>query len=323
MTHISFPNLNLNDLSINRILIPFGAGGRGIHWYAIIIVLGMVLATIYSMIQFKKHSLKSDDALDILLFCAPMAIIGARLYYVIFSSDVPFKDVYKIWDGGLAIYGGIIFAIITGYFVIKFKKINLPKVFDIGFIGIMIGQAVGRWGNFVNGEAYGSKTNLPWGMIVNGGTGGDTLVPVHPTFLYESLWLLLGVVILHIYHNRKKFNGELFLLALTWYGVGRALIEQLRDDSLYLGNFRVSQILSIILAAAAFITWIYLRFFKKLTFATQKAYPEAIDTNDDSDYDEDDNNIDVEVFEVAEKDDDSDVDISKYLNADADDDNNL
>ena len=244
MNYVSFPGLGL-EFKIDP--VAFSLFGRPIYWYALIIVAGFLLATYYGLKRCEKLDANEDHILNALLIAVPAAIICARAYYVIFEFE-RYKDnlisVLYIWEGGIAIYGAIIGAALSFALYAKIKKIELMPMFDIGSLGLLIGQAIGRWGNFVNGEAYGAPTELPWRMVVNG-------VVAHPTFLYESLWNTLGFVILHFYSKRRKFKGEIFLLYVAWYGLGRFFIEGLRTDSLYVWGtpLRVSQLL----AAAAFV----------------------------------------------------------------------
>lgn len=247
--HIEFPGLGL-DFTIDRRAIFFeGVSWPVIYWYAIIIVTGFVLATWYGFRRAKELGTDKEHLLDALLLAVPMAIIGARTYYVISEFD-RYADnllsVFHIWEGGIAIYGAIIGAILAFIIYAKRKKeACLPAMMDVGALGLLIGQAVGRWGNFVNGEAYGYATDLPWRMVVNG-------TVAHPTFLYESLWNTIGFVILHFYSKKRKFKGEIFLLYCAWYGLGRFFIEGLRTDSLYIPGtmIRVSQVVAIV----AFVT---------------------------------------------------------------------
>ncbi len=245
VNEISFPNLGI-DLSINR--SAFSIAGINIYWYGIIIAFGMILAFIYGSREFKRCKLNSDDLLNMFLICVPAAIICARLYYVIFSFDQyrnNLTEIFNIRNGGIAVYGSLIgVGIVVVAYCYK-KKINLGLVLDILAVGFLIGQAIGRWGNFVNGEAFGSVTNLPWAMTITseGVTYADS---VHPTFLYESLWDAAGVIMLLILRKHKKFNGEVFCAYILWYGLGRYWIEGLRADSLYIGPLRISQIVALI-----------------------------------------------------------------------------
>lgn len=244
INEISFPGLGL-EFTINR--AAFSVGGIDVYWYGIIIAAGMILAFIYGSREFKRCKLSQDDLLNMFLISVPVAIICARLYYVIFSFDQYRDNLLEIFDirnGGIAVYGSLIGAAIVVVIYCLKKKINLGLVLDILAVGFLIGQAIGRWGNFVNGEAFGSATTLPWAMTIK--SGGVTYADsVHPTFLYESLWNALGVIILLILRKHKRFNGEIFCAYILWYGLGRFWIEGLRTDSLYLGNLRISQLVAL------------------------------------------------------------------------------
>lgn len=239
VNHIGFPGLGIPTMSIQEYFSVFGFK---IHWYGVIIALGIVLAFLFAARMGKKRDVSVDTLLDLILFGLPSAIIGARLYYVIFEWD-SFKnnllDIVKIWEGGLAIYGGIIGACISTVIYCRVKKINLWNVLDVGAFGLLIGQTIGRWGNFVNAEAYGGETTLPWRMELV-----DLGISVHPTFLYESLWNALVFCLLLWWRKKQKFKGELFLAYLALYGLGRFWIEGLRTDSLYLGGARISQVVA-------------------------------------------------------------------------------
>lgn len=239
MNNISFPKLNIK-LNVNPVAIDVPFLG-GVRWYGIIIALGIILAFLYCSAIAKKEGEKSDTVTDILLYAIPVSVVFARLYYVVFSWESykgNLSSIYKIWEGGIAIYGAVIGAVLTAWTYCKAKKINVLKIFDICCLGLMIGQFIGRWGNFVNCEAYGGPCSSIWGMSINGG------YPVHPTFLYESLWNLIGFVILSVLHKKRPFYGYTFFNYLSWYGVGRFFIEGLRTDSLYLGSMRISQIVA-------------------------------------------------------------------------------
>ncbi len=239
--HISFPGLGLGPLTIKDSFELFGT--ITVHWYGVIIALGILAAYLFCARVAKEYDLTVDHLLDILLFGLPSAIICARLYYVIFewaSYKDNFWDVFKIWEGGIAIYGAVIGACLSTYIYCRAKKLSIPKVFDLGAFGLLIGQIIGRWGNFVNAEAHGGITELPWRMYLI-----EQGICVHPTFLYESLWNL-GVFILLVCRRKKMtFSGEVFLSYITLYGLGRFWIEGLRTDSLYIGDFRVSQLLAL------------------------------------------------------------------------------
>ena len=229
-------------------------------WYGVIIAVGFLLAFSYAMVSCKKFNIDQDKLIDVIIVGMIGGMIGARAYYVIFdTSDQylrnPISALY-IWEGGLAIYGGIIGGMLCGSLMAKFRKISIPAVLDIASLGFFFGQAIGRWGNFVNQEAFGVETKLPWGMVSEN-TYAVTNNPVHPCFLYESLWCILGFVLLHIFSRKlRRYDGQVFLLYLIWYGVGRFFIEGLRTDSLITPvlPLRVSQVV----AAATVLTGIIL-----------------------------------------------------------------
>ncbi len=205
--------------------------------------------------------LTQDKILDMFILVVPSGIVGARLYYVLFHPDGFFGagnwlNIFKIRQGGLAIYGGIIAAVIAIFIYSRRKKIPAAVFFDVGALGLLIGQAIGRWGNFFNREAYGYETELPWKM---GLISGSNTVYVHPTFLYESLWNNIGFIWIHRFSKKnRKYDGQVFLLYVAWYGLGRFIIEGLRSDSLYLfgSDIRISQLV----AALSFGVAVYLLF---------------------------------------------------------------
>lgn len=237
--------------------------GLKIHWYGVIIAFGFILAVAYTLHRKKEFGLTEDNLIDMLLFAVPASLIGARLYYVVFNFEQyrdNLSDIYKIWEGGLAIYGAIIFAVITVYIFARVKKIPVGALFDIGGLGLMIGQAIGRWGNFMNREAYGGDTDIFCRMGITQSNG--TVTYVHPTFLYESLWNVLGFILIHIWSKKhRKYDGQVFLLYMGWYGIGRFFIEGLRSDSLYLfgTGIRVSQLVGIVAFFAAIVLFIIFR----------------------------------------------------------------
>lgn len=255
---ITFPRLGLS-FTLNRAAIAIG--NFSVYWYGLIITFGMLLAILYGLRESKFCGISSDDFFNMLIIAIPVSIICARAYYVIFSWDMykdNIADVFDIRGGGLAIYGGVIGAVATVIIYCRAKKISLSSVLDMLAVGLLIGQSIGRWGNFVNGEAFGAATSLPWGMTVY--TDGRLIAEsVHPTFFYESLWNFIGIWVLLLYKRRKKANGELFCAYLIWYGAGRTFIEGLRADSLYLGAFRVSQLLAALTAILGIVIIIYLR----------------------------------------------------------------
>ena len=242
---LSFPGLGIGEFNVNS--VAFTIFGREVAWYGVIITLGIILACAYVMFRAKQNGIKEDDVLDLALFVVPFGVIGARLYYVIMEIDHydSFWDVIAIWNGGLAIYGGIIAGGLTAFFVARYKKIDILLLLDILAPAVMIGQILGRWGNFMNAEAYGAPTDLPWRMGIHT-VFTDTYV--HPTFLYESLWNLVGFLILNFFFKKKQYNGQIFFGYIAWYGLGRFFIEGLRADSLYLfgTSIRTSQLVAAI-----------------------------------------------------------------------------
>ncbi len=261
---IAFPGLGIGEFKIDR--VAFTVFGREVAWYGIIIALGMVVAVAYVMYRTKEYvGITTDDVIDFTLFTIIFGVIGARLYYVITSDyDYTFLEVFEIWNGGLAIYGGIIGGGLAALAVCYVKKIRPQCFFDMLTPGVMIAQAIGRWGNFCNGEAFGSETSLPWGMKLSH-IYSDTYVAeigtVHPTFLYESLWNVLGFILLNVLYRKRKFDGQITLMYFAWYGFGRMFIEGLRTDSLYVGPFRISQIVGLLSFIAATVCIIV--FWKK------------------------------------------------------------
>lgn len=251
MYNVSFPGLGINGLSVNPVALS--VGNFQIFWYGIIIASGLVLAFIYAWFSSSRFNVDRNKLINCVLVGIITGIIGARLYYVLFSLDYYLAhpvEIFYIHRGGLAIYGGIIGALLGGCIVAKIQNMKVMPVLDIASLGFLIGQGIGRWGNFANQEAFGTPTDLPWGMISEN-TGGVT---VHPCFLYESIWCLLGFVIIHFLSKKfQKYSGQVFYMYLVWYGFERVLVEGLRTDSLYLpftmfgAEIRVSQLLSLLL----------------------------------------------------------------------------
>lgn len=252
---ISFPGLGTGTFEINR--VAFHAGPFTVYWYGIIICAGILLGLSYMYFRMKGYGMTGDDLTDIALVTVPCAIVGARVYYVLTSLDEfsSFYDMIAIWNGGIAIYGAVIAGALAIYLVSRAKKLPVLKVFDSAAPAVMIGQIVGRWGNFVNAEAFGSADKYeffgkvsdisrisqinPFRMEING-------VTVHPTFLYESVWNLIGFVLINIFYKKKSFDGEILLWYLTWYGLGRCFIEGFRTDSLFVGSIRISQLVGLL-----------------------------------------------------------------------------
>ena len=244
-TTISFPSLGI-EWDPGRYL---EIGPLTIHYYGILIACGLMLAVIYGWKRCRQFGIIQDDITDGVLWIVPFAVLCARAYYCIFQWDEEFArdpiSVLYIWNGGLAIYGGVIGAVIGVTVYCIFKKIKLPALLDLVALGFLIGQSIGRWGNFFNREAFGATTEsfLRMGLY---NTVTQTTTYHHPTFLYESLWNAIGFVGLHFLSKKRKYDGQIALGYCAWYGLGRALIEGLRTDSLYLGPFRVSQLLAAI-----------------------------------------------------------------------------
>ncbi|MCI2106250.1 MAG: prolipoprotein diacylglyceryl transferase [Intestinimonas sp.] len=270
MKTVTFPGLGLS-FTMDR--VAFTVLGHPVYWYGIIIAAGFLLAVIFCYRLAPRFGIRPDDLIDLLFFAVPLAIIGARLYYVIFYLDLyrktdgslDFAEMVRIWDGGLAIYGGIIAGVLTLLVFCKVRKIKFLAFADLGVYGLLIGQCIGRWGNFMNVEAYGGQTTLPWRMGIDAYVNGIwTHMEVHPTFLYESLWNLLGLFVLIWMEKRwRRFDGQIFLSYLVWYGLGRSIIEGMRTDSLYFfgTSIRVSQMLGIgsALIAGVILLWQFTR----------------------------------------------------------------
>ena len=258
-TNISFPSLGIDIDPIRQ----FSVGPLSIHMYGIIIACGLVLATVYCMRRSSQFGLTEDHVLDGVLCITPFALVCARIYYCAFSWDLyrhnPISVLY-IWQGGIAIYGGVLGAILGIMVFCRIRKISLGATLDLVLLGFLIGQSIGRWGNFFNREAFGAETDsfLRMGLY---DTIAGTTVYHHPTFLYESLWNALGFVILHFLSKKREYDGQIALGYAVWYGLGRAMIEGLRTDSLYIPgtSIRVSQALaaaSCILAAAVLVYFV-------------------------------------------------------------------
>ena len=260
---ISFPVLGI-ELNPPR---GFQIGPLDIRLYGIVIALGLILAVVYGMRRRKEFGLKEDDLLDGVLMIVPLAIICARIYYCVFSwhefAADPISVLY-IWNGGIAIYGGVIGAAIGVVAFCKWRKIKVTAVLDLVVLGFLIGQSIGRWGNFFNREAVGDLgEKADWFLrmgLFNETTGQYDYF--HPTFLYESVWNALGFVALHFLSKKRRYDGQIALGYLFWYGLGRTFIEGLRMDSLYIGPFRVSQLLAALTCFGAAIAMILL-YFKK------------------------------------------------------------
>lgn len=293
-TNVSFPGLGINNLPIDR--IAFQLGSFPIYWYGICIILAFGACVGLAMKQAKNFGLTSDHVIDFCLVIIPASVIGARLYYVIFSwksfsSDL--KLIFDIRSGGLAVLGGVILCFAAVLVTIRIKKLKTANVLDFLIVYLPLGQAIGRWGNFFNQEAFGTNTNLPWGMISEATSSyikvyTPTLnpdVPVHPTFLYESLATILIFIVLLIVRKRSKLPFSTVATYFILYGVARFFIEGLRTDSLYIGNtgLRSSQVLSAVLVVAGFGIIAVCRYLglRRESFAAAEASP-TTDTTDTS-----------------------------------------
>lgn len=236
--------------------IAFTLFGIDVRWYGLLIGLGFVLAIFISYKRAPRHSIESDHILDFSIWVIPMSVIGARAYYVIFSWENYAGDIGKILDirsGGLAIHGGIIAGIITGWLVCNHYKINKLEFADLIFPAVALAQSIGRWGNFFNSEAHGGPTDLPWAIWADGQY-------VHPTFLYESIWcLLLFIFLSWLDAGRRKFPGQIAMLYGILYSAERCLVEQLRTDSLMIGPLKQAQVLSLCVIAACLVGYVYLQ----------------------------------------------------------------
>lgn len=271
MTHtVAFPALGL-EFDINRAI---HIGSFTVYWYAIIIACGFLLAMLFFFNNCKRFGLDSDRAADVVFLTMILGIAGARAYYVIFNWSAFSGNIFEVFNirgGGLGFYGGIIGGLLGVYIGSKIWKVPLKSFLDIVGACLFIGQGIGRWGNFVNGECFGINTDLPWGMTGTNitsyilshsseemGAVVDPFLPVHPTFLYESLWCLIGFLIYLAFVDKRKFDGEMFAFYIGWNGFGRMFIEGLRTDSLMIGNFRVSQLLGAIMAVSMAMLILYI-----------------------------------------------------------------
>lgn len=235
--------------------IAVSIAGFDIRWYGILIASGALLALYISYRRAPIYGLAPDDVLDIVLGILPMGILGARIYYVIFNwayySQSP-SEIINIRNGGLAIHGGLILGMITAYVICRYKKISFIDIADLILPSVALAQAIGRWGNFFNNEAYGTKTNLPWAIIVDGKS-------VHPTFLYESIWCLFIFIALSYAYKRRKFPGQIACLYGLLYAPERFLVEGLRTDSLMIGFLRQAQVISIVIFVSSLALYTYLK----------------------------------------------------------------
>ena len=308
---VSFPDLGL-EFTLNRVAFTLPVLGRPVYWYGVIITCGLILAVYLCSRWGKRFGITEDNIIDMMLFAVPAALVAIRVYYVVFNLDMyrrgdgslDWGRIVNYGDGGLAIYGAIISSAIVLLIFCRKKKLSFLAYADLGVHGLFIGQLIGRWGNFMNVEAYGSATALPWrmcgpsiaaGMLQNGyvdQAGYEAILSgalgVHPTFFYESAWNLVGLIVVYWVGKRRRFDGECFLFYFFWYGLGRAWIEGLRTDSLYLFGWelfgvpiRVSQLLAAVTCVLAggtlaWALWKY-RGGKKELFVERRATQAAQD----------------------------------------------
>ena len=274
MEVVQFPKLGL-EFNVSR--VAFSIGGFDIYWYGLLIGAGLLLAMLFALRKSKEFGLDQNKFIDVIIVGIIGGVIGARLYYVAFSPRDDFSTLRSILDirnGGMGFYGAVIGGVLFAVIMAKIRKVKILPVMDLVGIGFLLGQGIGRWGNFANQEAFGTNTDLPWGMhseaiqryiymhseeLAERGIRVFQYSPVHPTFLYESLWCILGFILLTAYIKHRKFDGEIFLMFLFWNGFLRMFIEGLRLDSLYIGNVRVSQLLAALMAFGALAAIILVR----------------------------------------------------------------
>ena len=271
MYDVQFPKLGL-EFELNPVAFQFGPIQIGpfefgtVYWYGIIIALGLVLAFLYASVSCKKMKINEDKLINCVIVGVIFGMIGARLYYVIFYPGDTYRNdplqILNIHQGGLGIYGGIITALAAGAITAKICRMRVGAVLDVASLGFLIGQGIGRWGNFFNQEAFGGAPDLPWGMISSATQEIVPDSPVHPCFLYESIWCLVGFALLHVFTRKmRRYDGQTFLLYLVWYGLGRFFIEGLRQDSLIIPgtSLRVSQVVALTSVLAAVVLLIVFR----------------------------------------------------------------
>lgn len=234
--------------------IAFTIFGIDVMWYGILMATGMILGTLIALKEAKRVGIEEDDVLNLAIIAIPVGLLGARLYYVLFNwgdySQNP-SQILNFRGGGMAIHGALIAGILTGYIYTKVKKINFFKMADAVMLGMPLAQAIGRWGNYINGEAHGGPTDLPWGIMVDG-------AKVHPTFLYESIWNLGIFIFLWLFRKKKQYEGQIIVYYITLYSLGRFFIEGLRTDSLMIGPLRMAQVISLVGVVGGIVVHIYL-----------------------------------------------------------------
>ncbi|MBQ5340720.1 MAG: prolipoprotein diacylglyceryl transferase [Oscillospiraceae bacterium] len=274
MSHVSFPGLGL-EFDINR--VAFTVGGFEIYWYGILIALGMFIGVILGQKNAKRFGIDEDKLYDVIIWGAIGAILGGRTFYVLFADDYEVKNIWQflnLREGGTAFYGILTGALLTSFIVCKINKTRYLCLLDNLALGFLVGQDIGRWGNFFNQELFGTNTDLPWGMYSDTiaryiSREGERLFnehgivltdgPVHPTFLYESIWCVIGVFVISYFIRHRQFDGEIGLRYLLWNGIGRAFCESLRTDALFVGNVRISQAICITYATISAIALIVIK----------------------------------------------------------------
>ena len=311
---VSFPGLGL-EFELNRVAFTIPVLDRPVYWYGVIITCGLILAVYLCIRWGGRFGISEDNIIDMMLFAVPAALVAVRVYYVVFNLDIyrradgslDWAAIFRYGDGGLAIYGAIISSAIVLLLFCRWKKLSFLAYADLGVHGLFIGQLIGRWGNFMNVEAFGAATDLPWrmcgpsiaaDMLARGyvdQAGYDAILSgtlgVHPTFFYESAWNFVGLIIVYCIGRKRKFDGQCFLFYFFWYGVGRAWIEGLRTDSLYLFGWelfgapiRVSQLFAVLTGVTAGVTLIWalwkLRDGKQELFADRLAARAAEETKE-------------------------------------------
>ncbi len=251
MYHVSFPGLGINDLEINR--VAFSIGSFNVYWYGVVIATGLLLGVLYAYLNTEHYGVDRNKLFDCVIVGIITSVIGARVYYIAFYSG-DWSSFFDIRDGGIAIYGAIIGALAGGLTMAKIKKQPFLPLLDVTMVSFLIGQALGRWGNFFNQEAFGTQTDSLFRMISENTVINGQTVAVHPCFLYESVWCALGFVFLHLFNRKfQKYHGQIFYLYMVWYGFERMIVEGLRTDSLYLPfrvfgyDVRVSQAVSVVI----------------------------------------------------------------------------